>query len=386
MPRGISYRFAFCLVARPPGPPCPPIILIGRAMKKNLEPSSEQAIRLFPLLRSFRLKGSEHAAHRWCSEPDPCLLFERPPNYIPGNQKQNLKGGFMSDPRPAEAPATLNIYQRMLKVQLAAKSVRKTDTVQVSGERSYKAVTHDEVAALLHDPLAQAGIVLLPAVTKYSITEFEVEKKSNYGGGNYKQKWYRTDIEILVKWINADDPKDFFESNGAAFALDTSDKSFAKAYSLALKIVLLKVHLLESRDGEEARIFENEQSAGGKNLPPAQPKNSAPAAQGKKSTPPPPAGKKPANLAPANDDDIATMYSLATERGVDAAEVNYLIKNGYGIAEPGKLPVFVCREILHLLNKEDTNSATIMAESQRVISRREAARIKAESEKSGGQR
>lgn len=152
----------------------------------------------------------------------------------------------------AEKATSKNIYQRMIEVQKKVTSVQKDALVKMSeNDRGYKAVTHDDVAAALHLPLAEAGIVMLPDVEEFTLSDFE---KTNQWGKTVT--WYRTDIKILVKWINADNPEDFIVSKGAAFALDTSDKSFAKAYSLALKIVLLKVHLLESRDGEEERPFD----------------------------------------------------------------------------------------------------------------------------------
>ena len=161
--------------------------------------------------------------------------------------KSNLIQNVLSKHDPA-----LNIYQRMIEVQKLATTVQKTATVKMSeNDKGYKATTHDEVAATLHLPLAQCGILMLPDIVKYETATFE---KANQWGKVVT--WYRTDLEILVKWVNVDRPEDFIVSRGAAFALDTSDKSFAKAYSLALKIVLLKVHLLESRDGEEDRPFD----------------------------------------------------------------------------------------------------------------------------------
>lgn len=150
--------------------------------------------------------------------------------------------------------SALNIYQRMIEVQKLATTVVKSATVKMSeNDKGYKAVTHDEVAATLHLPLAQCGVFMLPEIVSYKTDSFE---KTNQWGKQVT--WYRTDLEILVKWVNVDKPDEFITSKGAAFALDTSDKSFAKAYSLALKIVLLKVHLLESRDGEEERPFDKE--------------------------------------------------------------------------------------------------------------------------------
>lgn len=152
-----------------------------------------------------------------------------------------------------------NIYQRMVEVQKKVRSIVKNEVVKMyENDKGYKAVTHDDVAAALHLPLAECGIVLLPNVESFETTSFD--KTNQYGK---MVTWYRTDIKISVKWINADKPEDFFESSGGAFALDTSDKSFAKAYSLALKIILLKVHLLESKDEEEARPFDAEN--GGEN-------------------------------------------------------------------------------------------------------------------------
>jgi hypothetical protein len=185
-----------------------------------------------------------------------------------------------------------NVYQRMIEVQKKVSSVQKTDTVKMfEGDKGYKAVTHDEVAALLHKPLAEEGIVLLPDVIESSTSEIEIMNK-------YKElkRWYRTDLKIKVKWINADNPSDFFESIGGAFALDQSDKSYAKAYSLALKIVLLKVHLLESRDGEEQRPFDNENESEPKSKSKNQPvnnQNNKPASQ--------PSSAKIADSAPKAD-------------------------------------------------------------------------------------
>lgn len=151
-----------------------------------------------------------------------------------------------------------NIYQRILEVQKKVQTVFKNESVEITKNNKYKAVTHDDVAALLHLPLAEAGIVLVPTVTEHTVSTFEVEKKGYNNGPNYKQLQYRVDLKISVKWVNAYDPEDFIESNGGAYAIDTSDKAYAKAYSLALKIVLLKVHLLESRDGEEHRDAEKD--------------------------------------------------------------------------------------------------------------------------------
>ncbi len=152
-----------------------------------------------------------------------------------------------------------NIYQRMAEVQKRVQTIYKNETVKMyENDKGYKAVTHDDVAAALHVPLAECGIFMMPDVTEYETKEFD--KTNQYGK---TVTWYRTDMKIKVRWINIDKPEDFIETTGGSFALDTSDKSYAKAFSLALKIILLKVHLLESRDNEETRPFD-EQNGGEK--------------------------------------------------------------------------------------------------------------------------
>lgn len=274
-----------------------------------------------------------------------------------------------------------NIYQRFIEVQKKVKSVQKSETVKMNErDKGYKAVSHDDVAALLHLPLAEAGIVLLPTVKSYSTDTFEITKKGDRG--EYVQRWYRTDIEITVKWINADKPDEFIESMGAAFALDTSDKSFAKAYSLALKIVLLKVHLLESRDGEEERVFEGEESV--KMLPVKMANEQLKATKNhvdqvkeqvqtlvKANTqqPRPVPGGIVNNMAPATQSQFNMIQTLLDQRGIPEGDLDFLVTEGYGTT-PQRLPRWVAKEIIQLLGDQNTNQGTIVEKTTAVRERR----------------
>lgn len=256
-----------------------------------------------------------------------------------------------------------NIYQRMSEVQKKVQTVFKNETVKMSdNDKGYKAVTHDDVAAALHLPLAECGVFMLPDITEFKTDQFD---KTNQWGKTVT--WYRTDIKIKVKWVNVDKPDDFIESTGAAFALDTSDKSFAKAYSLALKIVLLKVHLLESRDGEEQRPFDegNGGAVAGKGQPNQSTQN--------KNSPKPNTNQqpKPNQTAPAKqnipvinaatDSDLAQIDTLLASRpGVNADDVNYYLKcNGVGEKDP--IPKTIYDAVIKLLTPEDCSSEEIRA-------------------------
>jgi hypothetical protein len=84
--------------------------------------------------------------------------------------------------------------------------------------------------------------------------------------------------------------------------------------------------------------------------------------------------RPPSNHAPAPQSMIDEMHSLCIDRGVQETELNYLINKGYGVSEV-KMPTWIAREIVELLRDDSTTSGSIMAHSQRVTSRREAARL-----------
>lgn len=189
-----------------------------------------------------------------------------------------------------------NLAQRILEIYKSVTSVIKDDSVKAGGE-SYKAVSHDAVTKLLHKPVADAGIIIVPTQNSFHLESFE--KPNKFGD---MVKWYLVKMQVTAKFINADDPADFIESVAFGYSLDTSDKAMGKAYSYALKTIYLKVFMLESADGEENRDFENQTyndnyNARGNYRPPAQKQNQAPPPAGKPafgpnagatSAPPPP--------------------------------------------------------------------------------------------------
>lgn len=225
---------------------------------------------------------------------------------------------------------TKNIFQRLVEVQKKVQTVFKNDVVKMSeNDKGYKAVTHDDVAAALHLPLAECGVFMLPEIVEYSNSNFE--KTNKYGNVT---TWYRTDLKIKVKWINIDKPEDFIESHGASFALDTSDKSFAKAYSLALKIVLLKVHLLESRDGEEQRPFdelnnkskdETKNQNNGQNQGGYKPKNN--------NTSAPPQQQNQQNQKPQliSEDQHEQIANLMIKHSLDGKDIENFFLTGFNV-------------------------------------------------------
>lgn len=147
----------------------------------------------------------------------------------------------------------MNLYQRILEVYKKVKSIKK-DSEIAQGNSSYTVVTHDAVTKALHMPLAECGIVCVPTMYSCHVSEFERTKE--WQGKVAVTKWYRADVEAVIKFINAEKPDEFFESKAMAYAFDTSDKAIGKAYSMAVKSIYLKTFMLESTDEEEERVLE----------------------------------------------------------------------------------------------------------------------------------
>jgi hypothetical protein len=145
-----------------------------------------------------------------------------------------------------------NLYQKMASIMKEVDTVFKGANISMGNGRSYSAVNHDDVARLLHKPLAVEGII-----TKVSVEKVEIssrEKVNKYGDASLE---YRADVWVEVTFINADNPEEREVCKSFAYAFDSGDKAVGKAESMAVKYVFLKNFVLESTDNEESRDHEN---------------------------------------------------------------------------------------------------------------------------------
>lgn len=148
----------------------------------------------------------------------------------------------------------LNLFQKINHVQKNVKSVFKDSKVSITQNSSYMAVSHDSVTALLHDPLANAGIVAFPTMDSAEVESFEVVKE--YNGKETRSTNYRVKVWASVTFYDADAPTNFLQTKCFSYAIDTGDKATGKAYSMAIKYCYLKTFMLESCDEEESREYE----------------------------------------------------------------------------------------------------------------------------------
>lgn len=156
----------------------------------------------------------------------------------------------------------MNLYQKIITIYKEVKTVVKDDKVSTGGDNSYLAVSHDAVTRLLHMPIANAGIVVIPVMEECVVSVFEKEVWNKYDKMMVKKLSYRSDVWVSLTLVNSEKPDEVIKTKAFGMAFDSADKGPTKAYSMALKACLLKVFMLESLDKEEQRAEEVDATIG----------------------------------------------------------------------------------------------------------------------------
>lgn len=138
-----------------------------------------------------------------------------------------------------------NVYQRIQSVMKAVSYIQKDKIVSGAGG-GYKAVTHDNVTAMVRQHFVDNGIIVVPRLT----TSATVDTGRKTSSGN---PILRFEGLYDVAFVNADEPSESVVVPVAAHADDHGDKAPGKALSYATKYAILKVLLLETGEDDESR-------------------------------------------------------------------------------------------------------------------------------------
>ena len=144
----------------------------------------------------------------------------------------------------------MNIYQRLQAVMRAVKYVQKDKQVDGAGG-GYRAVTHDQVTAMVRQHMVDAGIVVVPRMTSSATVSAGRTTKAG-------TPIIRFEAVYDVDFVNVDDPTDRVTATTAAHAEDQGDKAPGKALSYAVKGTILKVLMIETGEDDESRIRPDE--------------------------------------------------------------------------------------------------------------------------------
>lgn len=140
----------------------------------------------------------------------------------------------------------LNLYQLINEIRKKVDYIQKDKSVSTGGG-SYKAVTHDQVTAILREHMITFGVVCVPSL---------VASKANDRVGDAKQ--FRYDATYSFDFVNADKPEEKLSITIEAHAMDNADKAPGKALSYAKKYAVLKLFEIETGEDEESRYQQGE--------------------------------------------------------------------------------------------------------------------------------
>jgi hypothetical protein len=121
---------------------------------------------------------------------------------------------------------TKNIHQRLAEAMQSVTYIQK----ERKAGMQYTITSHDAVTAKVRPVLLAAGIVYYPVRCEHT------------HNGN------RAECSMTVRFVNIDEPTDFFEVPTFGYGVDPQDKGPGKAMSYAVKYALLKALGLETGD------------------------------------------------------------------------------------------------------------------------------------------
>jgi hypothetical protein len=147
----------------------------------------------------------------------------------------------------------MNLFQRINEVRKSIDYIQKDKSVSAGAGGSYKAVTHDQVTAMVRDHMVKHGIVSYPVLVESTSNPKEVNAQMEVA------KQFRYDATYDFHFVNTDDPQDKLTIRIQAHAMDNGDKAPGKALSYAKKYAILKLFDIETGEDEESRYQEKEQ-------------------------------------------------------------------------------------------------------------------------------
>ena len=109
--------------------------------------------------------------------------------------------------------APLNIHQRLAQAMRSVTYIQK----ERKAGMNYTIVSHDAVTAKVRPALLDAGIVYYPVRCEHT------------HNGN------RAECSLTVRFVNIDEPGDFFDVPTFGYGIDPQDKGPGKAMSYAVK-------------------------------------------------------------------------------------------------------------------------------------------------------
>jgi hypothetical protein len=166
----------------------------------------------------------------------------------------------------------VNIYQKLIEVRKVVPYLQKKDK---GGQYEY--VGSSDVLGRVRAKMDELGLLIIPAVIGHKVSESTVEyiEKGKYGDKPKKTTTYFTELVMVMKWVNAENPEEFIDVPWYGQGVDIAgEKGVGKALTYAEKYFLLKSFNIAT-DKDDPDAFQNkleEQENGNSKITKAQAK------------------------------------------------------------------------------------------------------------------
>lgn len=127
----------------------------------------------------------------------------------------------------------LNIHQRLNKIMGDVGYIKKDKKISFGKGGGYTSTSHDSVTKLIHPMLVKYGINIIP-------TTKQITQEGN-----------RTRVDLEFRWVNIDNPEDYFITEASGYGIDQQDKGIGKCWSVAQRYTVLKTLHLETGDKDD---------------------------------------------------------------------------------------------------------------------------------------
>ena len=157
----------------------------------------------------------------------------------------------------------MNIYEKMLQVMQRVQYLQKDGFVETgykNGKKTgYQAVTDEKVVSMLRPALIEARLIIVPVNVESKRTDEMVVTKDK-DGNEYEKRNRVTDVDVLYRIIDIDNPTDYVDVKSSGCGVDTQDKGIGKAMTYSRKYMLLNTFLIPTgndTDDVSSEMYDN---------------------------------------------------------------------------------------------------------------------------------
>lgn len=157
----------------------------------------------------------------------------------------------MEKEKEIEAVTAMNVYQRIYAITAEIGKVTQSLNVDAGNNRSYKAVSiNDVVDSAL--PLLEKYRVMVYPISKEIVESDQITTTTKYG----EKTNFFVRMKCVYRFVNIDKPEEYIDVIGYGDGIDTGDKANGKANTYARKYALIDALNISKGDDPDEKASE----------------------------------------------------------------------------------------------------------------------------------